>query len=68
MHFDPQKLYPASDPTVTEIIPYSTGASWRCEGKGPSYLKLSGGRVFYRGSELNAWLESRTVRPKTAAA
>ena len=42
--FENDKLYAAADPELTAIIPYSTSASWRHEGKGPSYLKV-GSRV-----------------------
>ncbi len=37
---------------------------WRCQGKGPRFIK-SGGRVVYRLSEINAYLDSRT-RKSTA--
>ena len=32
------------------------------EGRGPAFIKL-GSRVAYRGSDLNAWLATRSVRP-----
>ena len=31
-------------------------------GRGPAFIKL-GSRVAYRGSDLNAWLATRSVRP-----
>jgi hypothetical protein len=34
-----------------------TLAKWRCLGNGPAYLKI-GGRIFYAGSALNAWIAS----------
>ena len=64
--FDDDKFYAASDPTLTAIIPYSTSASWRHEGRGPRFVKV-GSKVFYRGIDLNAWLDERTVEPKAAA-
>jgi len=63
--FDPDKLYAASDPALTAIIPYSTSASWRHEGRGPRFVKI-GPKVFYRGSDLNRWLDERTVEPQAA--
>jgi|GEM_PF-451010 len=43
-----------------------TLAGWRCEGKGPVYLKI-GRRVFYRRSDLSAWLATQIVHPGAAA-
>ena len=63
--FDPDKLYHANDPAVTGLLPYSTWASWRSLGRGPAYFKI-GGRVVYRGSDLNAWLATRRVEPVAA--
>ena len=63
--FDPDRLYFADDATLKQLAPYSTLAHWRCQGKGPAFIRL-GKRVAYRGADLNAWLESRTVRPKAA--
>ena len=65
MHFDDNKLYRASDPEVTDILPYSTLASYRHEGRGPEYIKL-GSRVLYQGRVLNEWLTARIVKPKAA--
>ena len=65
MHFEANILYRANDPRVTEIIPYSTLASYRHEGRGPAYLKV-GTRIFYQGAALNEWLKTLTVEPKTA--
>ena len=63
--FDESKLYPASDPALTAIAPYSTMAHWRCEGRGPAYLKY-GGRVVYKGIDLNRWLDAHRVEPREA--
>ena len=64
--FEETRLYPANDPAVTQTIaPYSTMAHWRCEGRGPAYIKI-GPKVMYRGSTLNEWLASRTVEPRAA--
>ena len=63
--FDPGKLYFATDPALRTIAPASTMAHWRCEGRGPAYIKI-GSRVAYRGSDLNAWLAEQRVEPKAA--
>ena len=63
--FDETKLYPASDPAVLALLPYSTWAHWRCQGRGPAFIKI-GNRVVYRGSDLNAWLMSRRVETVAA--
>ena len=46
--------------------PASTMAHWRCEGRGPTYVKV-GLKVAYRGDHLNDWIEAQTVRPSAAA-
>lgn len=39
-------------------IPESTWAHWRCEGKGPAYVKI-GGHVRYRIGTVDKWLAER---------
>ena len=63
--FDKTKLYFTSDPALLALVPYSTMAHWRSEGRGPAYVKI-GSRVAYNGRALNEWLEARTVKPKEA--
>lgn len=63
--FDPEKLYRCNDPDLLALAPYSTLAHMRSEGRGPAFLKV-GGRVLYRGRDLNEWLDSVTVRPKAS--
>ena len=63
--FDNSKIYFAGDPAVLALAPYSTMAHWRCEGRGPAFVKI-GPRVAYRGIDLNSWLESRMVHPTAA--
>lgn len=62
--FDENKLYLTNDPALRAIAPYSTMAHWRCEGRGPAYVKI-GPRVAYSGRALNEWLTARTVHPRT---
>lgn len=41
-----------------------TAANWRWKGIGPAFIKLTpgrGGRVLYRRSEIERWLDARTV-------
>ena len=63
--FQDDTLYAANDPTLRKIAPYSTMAHWRCEGRGPRFIKI-GPRVAYRGRDLNDWLAARTVEPRAA--
>ena len=63
--FAPDRFYLTDDPALLALAPYSTMAHWRCEGRGPAYVKL-GARVAYTGRALNEWIASRTVEPKAA--
>jgi hypothetical protein len=48
-----------------------TLAKWRRAGIGPEYIKTTPGRtgrIFYRRSAIEAWLNARTVTPETATA
>ena len=63
--FDPDTLYFATDPALRSIAPASTMAHWRCEGRGPAYVKI-GPKVAYKGAYLNRWIEAQTVRPAAA--
>ena len=65
--FDENRLYLANDPELLRTIaPYSTMAHWRSEMRGPAFIKM-GHKVAYRGSDLNAWLEAQTIRPRAVA-
>ncbi|MFJ4339386.1 helix-turn-helix transcriptional regulator [Streptomyces sp. NPDC088915] len=47
-----------------------TLANWRWTGQGPAYIKQTpgkGGRIKYRRSAVEAWLNARTVSGGTAA-
>lgn len=61
--FDNDKLYLTNDEALKALASYWTWAHWRSEGRGPAYVKV-GARVAYRGSDLNDWIEQKTVRPK----
>lgn len=60
--FEDDRLYRAGDPALRPIGAYFTMAAWRCQSKGPAYVRI-GRRIFYRGRDLNEWLEKQTVRP-----
>ena len=63
--FDEQSFYKTTDPALTAILAPQTLRLWRCKGRGPKYVKL-GSRVFYRGGDLNQFIESRLVEPPAA--
>ncbi len=48
-----------------------TLANWRWTGRGPDYIKTSsgrGGRIKYRRSAIERWLQAQTVRTGGSAA
>ena len=64
--FQPDRLYLTDDPDLVAIWTASTLANWRYEKRGPAYMK-AGKRVYYRGDDLNAFLERHRVDPAAAA-
>lgn len=58
--FQDNEVYRPSDDAMRLIATKGTLAVWRHERRGPKYIRL-GGRVLYRGSDLNAWLDERVV-------
>lgn len=58
-----------TDADVSRIykIPRGTLRYYRSKGGGPPYRRLSPAVVRYLGSELEAWLDSKAVRPEQAA-
>ena len=65
--FDESALYYTNDPALLVLGRPSTLAHWRCQGEGPAYVRL-GSRIAYKGADLNAWIESRIVRPTETSA
>ena len=66
MHrFDPDRYYRTDDPALAVIATRGTMSQWRHRGEGPRYVRL-GGRVLYRGIDVNAWLYERIVEPTAA--
>jgi predicted DNA-binding transcriptional regulator AlpA len=49
---------------VSRITGLSTEtlAQWRSQGRGITYVKISRNCIRYRDSDLEVWLEERTVR------
>jgi len=45
--------------TATQLrLAKQTLARWRCEGRGPAFLRL-GARVLYRRADVEAWLSGK---------
>ena len=47
----------------------NTLAQYRCEGIGPSFIRLGGklgGRIVYAQEEIDRWIRTCTVRPAAA--
>ena len=63
--FSDEKCYRATDPAMRLIATEGTLAVWRCEGKGPAYIRF-GNRVLYEGHALNRWLDEHRVQPAAA--
>lgn len=60
----PEMLYTPDDPALRVIAKKSTMSRWRCEGRGPPFIKISPGprgRILYRGADILAWLGERRV-------
>ena len=60
--FDPDKYYRPQDDAMRLIAKEGTLAVWRHLGKGPAYFR-TGSRIFYRGLDLNAYLDACRVEP-----
>ena len=65
--FDPDRYYKTDSPELAVIATRGTMSQWRHRGEGPRYVRL-GGRVLYRGEDLNRFLDERVVEPTTNAA
>ena len=58
--FEDEKLYRTDDPDLRVLASKGTMAKWRCMGTGPRYIRF-GGRIFYKGKDLNDCLEQHYV-------
>ena len=64
--FQSDRLYLTDNPDLLAVWKASTLAGWRCEERGPVYMKI-GKRVYYKGADLNAFIDSHRVDPAAAA-
>jgi hypothetical protein len=61
-HVEPEELLSATDAAMLLHQRPQTLAGWRCDNKGPEYVKI-GRAVFYRRAAISAWLATQIVRP-----
>jgi len=54
-----------SDDDLSDIAPKGTLRQWRYRGCGPVYIKVNG-KVRYRRSDVEAWLDANTITPGAA--
>jgi Helix-turn-helix domain len=68
MPFIDDELYPPDDVSATlkDQVSPATLAKWRVQGDGPPFIKV-GRSVFYRGADVNRWMQGRTVTHTNAA-
>ena len=64
---DPDELLTAAQAAELLHQRLQTLAGWRCENRGPEYLKV-GRTVFYRRAALSTWLAGQIVRPSAGGA
>ena len=62
LRFEPNRYYRTDDPALLPLGTRGTLAHWRSKGEGPAYIRY-GNRVFYRGADINAWLDSHVIAP-----
>ena len=48
------------------FVPVTTVYQWNSKGTGPRYIRV-GRHVRYRQSDIDAWLDSHAVEPRSAA-
>ena len=63
--FQPERYYLTSDPELLLLGSPAALAKQRTRGEGPRYHKV-GKRVLYRGSDLNAFLDSCVIEPASS--
>ena len=67
MHrFEPDRYYRTNDSALAVIATRGTLSQWRHRGEGPPYVRF-GNRVLYRGTDLNAWIDSHIVDTQSSA-
>ena len=60
--FDPDRYYATDDEALRLLGKRATLARWRCDGKGPKYIRF-GSRILYLGKDLNDYLDEHLVQP-----
>lgn len=63
----PNSLYRDEDVALFLSIAPQTLRAWRCQGRGPAFVKLGERAVRYRGSDLIAYLDGLTRVEAVAA-
>ena len=63
---DPEDLVPESEAAPILGLQRATLATWRCQGRGPAFIKI-GRRVFYRRRVLLDWIAAQERKPVKAA-
>ena len=51
---------------VLGLLSQQTLSLWRAKSAGPPYIRVGVRAIRYRRSDLDSWLEQRTVRPEAA--
>lgn len=64
---NPDELIEATEAAALLRQKPQTLAAWRCDGKGPEFVKI-GRRVLYRRDAISAWIAGQIVQPGTKAA
>ncbi|PKN27055.1 MAG: DNA-binding protein [Deltaproteobacteria bacterium HGW-Deltaproteobacteria-21] len=49
-------------------VSIQTLRNWRCQGKGPGYVRLGERAIRYVGESLDAWMNARTIDPEARSA
>ncbi|WP_316205298.1 helix-turn-helix domain-containing protein [Bradyrhizobium sp. SZCCHNS3004] len=62
---DPEELLDVAETAQLLRHKEATLATWRCEGRGPEYVKI-GRSIFYRRAAISSWLARQIVRPDAA--
>jgi len=65
MQIDPSELIPSDETAEILRVKTATLPSWRCQKKGPAYVKV-GRAVFYRRSDVAVWLATQRHEPELA--
>ncbi len=57
---EPHRYYTPTAPELRPIASAQTFARWRCQARGPAYIK-SGSRILYAGRDVLDWLQRHRV-------